>query len=393
MKNLIFIVLSISMLEACTTQDSKPIQKKSTQVETPDSIESEKTPVDPEIDALAMLLGGEQNGDSGMYKRIEQQSFWSEFQTKVNGMWKKTTDKLPVMKSWATKSLSDVNSEGGTLFYPFSGPDFLHADVFFSAYDNIIMVGLEPIGDKPDLLSKSDDTLVPYFEGINQSLNAILGLSFFRTVAMAEDFQGEVDGTLPILLHFMNRRGYEVLYHERLVLLSNGTLSGDLAQATDSSYFANRYYFKEKGTDKTKKLTYFSVNLQNTAYGASPGLSRRKDMTEFLKNENITASYLKSASYLLHRPSFSIVRDIILTESEFILQDDSGIPLNFFQADRWSLTFYGSYTKPISLFASRHQEDLKLIYETKDDRVKDLPFGIGYMYQKGTSNLMKAVRK
>ena len=96
----------------------------------------------------------------------------------------------------------------------------------------------------------------------------------------------------------------------------------------------------------------------------------------------------------MHRPTFSIIRDIILDESEFVLQDDSGIPVKYFDTDKWNLHFYGNFSAPISLFAERQQEDLKEIYLDKQkNKVKPLPFGIGYQYHKGTSNLMKAVKK
>mgnify|MGYP000103131323 CR=1 FL=1 len=64
-----------------------------------------------------------------------------------------------------------------------------------------------------------------------------------------------------------------------------------------------------------------------------------------------------------------------------------------FDSNKWDLTFYGNYAKPISLFSERHQEDLKEVYQKKSSNVQPLPFGIGYQYAKGTSNLMKATKK
>jgi hypothetical protein len=139
--------------------------------------------------------------------------------------------------------------------------------------------------------------------------------------------------------------------------------------------------------------------VQNTAYISrgglvAKGLEERKDLVQYFKNIDIKSTYLKSASYLMHRhESFSIIRDLILEESEFLLQDDSGIPVKYFDQNKWDLTFYGNYSFPISLFAERHQEDLKEIYLKKEQKVKPLPFGIGYQYVKGTSNLMLARKK
>ena len=218
----------------------------------------------------------------------------------------------------------------------------------------------------------------------------------FRTIAMADDLTGEVDGSLPVLMQFMNRTGHEVLYQEQVGVTADGKLSTDLKGMPDSTYVGNRYYFKKEGSDKIRTLTYFAANLQNMPYVSrsglvANGLDQRTDFHAFLKSLDIRATYLKSASYLMHRPTFSKVRNVIIDGSDYVLEDDSGIPIKFFDEDKWDLTFYGNYSFPISLFSERHQPDLKEVYQ--GEGIKELPFGIGYQYKKGTSNLMLAKRK
>ena len=305
---------------------------------------------------------------------------------------------MPTIIEWTSSELADVNTDGGTLFYPFSGADFLHADLFFPDHDNIVMIALEPIGTFPDLMDKSKDTTFQvYMSQLKKSMNAILGLSFFRTIAMADDFKSELDGTLHVLMHFMARTDHTVLFQEKVAIQSNGELTNDLSDVSDSTYIGNRYFFQRNGEDKVRTLTYFAVNIQNVPYVSrgglvAKGLESRTDLVAYFNGINIKSTYLKSASYLMHRPTFSIIRNLILNESEYLLQDDSGIPVQFFDVNKWDLTFYGNYVQPISLFEERLQEDLKEIYLEKEN-VKPLPFGIGYQYRKGTSNLMKATKK
>jgi hypothetical protein len=300
------------------------------------------------------------------------------------------------MKDW---SKAEINQGSGTLFYPFSGPDFLHADAFFPEHENIVMIALEPIGTFPNMVEKSESSKDGiYLNGVRKSLNMILGKSFFRTIAMADDFKGEVDGNLPVLMQFMKRTNHEVMYQEAVAMNPDGTLTTDMSNKSDSTYIGNRYYFKREGSDAVRTLTYFAVNLQNMPYVSrgglvAKGLETRTDLVAFLEGMDMSSTYLKSASYLMHRPTFSIIRNIILDESEFLLQDDSGIPVQFFDVNKWDLTFYGNYSFPISLFAERHQDDLKQVYLNGGGNVKSLPFGIGYQYHKGTSNLMKAEKK
>jgi hypothetical protein len=188
------------------------------------------------------------------------------------------------------------------------------------------------------------------------------------------------------------------LYQEEVALNADGSLTTDMSGISDSTYIGSRYYFQRQGQDQVRTLTYFAVNLQNMPYVSrgglvAKGLETRTDLVKYFNSLDIKSTYLKSASYLMHRPTFSIIRNIILDNSEFVLQDDSGIPIQYFDTDKWNLTFYGNYKFPINLFAERHQEDLKEVYLNGGDNVKSLPFGIGYQYHKGTSNLMKAEKK
>ena len=356
-------------------------------------------PIDAKFNQTAKYLAGYAGEENSPFKSLESRGSFKNYQANIDQLWTKTNQKLPVIKDWTKVELSDINEGGGTLFYPFSGADFLHADLFFPEHDNIVMIALEPIGTLPDLLDKGKDTTLDvYLSRLKKSMNAILGLSFFRTIAMADDFKSELDGTLHVLMHFMARTDHEVMYQERVGILPNGELTTELTSVPDSMYIGNRYYFRKNGDEKVKTLTYFAVNVQNSPYVSrgglvAKGLNTRTDLVNYFKKIDIKSTYLKSASYLMHRPTFSIIRNIILKESEHVLQDDSGIPVQFFNPEEWDLTFYGNYIKPISLFAERHQEDLKEIYELKKYIVKELPFGIGYQYHKGTSNMMRASKK
>ena len=355
-------------------------------------------PEDVKFNDVAQFIAGQEGESSSHLKDLESGQDWKSFQSSLDVLWKKTNNKLPTIREWSKSELSDINTDGGTLFYPFSGADFLHADLFFPDHDNIAMIALEPIGTLPNLNQMADTTRQIYMKRLKKSMHAILGLSFFRTIAMADDFKSELDGTLHVLMHFMARTDHEVMYQEKVAIQANGELTTELTNISDSTYVGNRYYFRRKGEDKVRTLTYFAVNVQNKPYVSrgglvAKGLNTRTDLVAYFKGLDIKSTYLKSASYLMHRPTFSIIRNIILDESEHLLQDDSGIPVQYFDETKWDLTFYGNYHAPISLFEERHQEDLKEIYQKKEKTVKPLPFGIGYQYRKGTSNLMRASKK
>ncbi|MCR9173932.1 MAG: hypothetical protein NXI10_15620 [bacterium] len=395
------LLAGLFLMTACDNSKDTKETDSPTEESTKDTVAVEKPtyPEEARFDDFAKFIAGTEGRESSELKALEATDTWQAYRMNLDNLWLKTNQKLPAIKDWTAKELSDVNTSEGTLFYPFSGADFLHADLFFPEHDNIVMMALEPVGDFADLNEKNKDgTLTAYLNGLKRAMNAILRLSFFRTIAMASDFQSEMDGTLHVLVHFMSRTGHELMYQEKVAIQPDGTLTNDLTSVADSAYVGNRFYFRSAGEEKVKTLTYFAVNVQNTAYHSrgglvAKGLDERKDLVNYLKNIDIKSTYLKSASYLMHRETFSIIRNLILDESEYLLQDDSGIPVRFFDQNKWDLTFYGTYSFPISLFAERHQEDLKEIYVKKEMKVKPLPFGIGYQYRKGTSNLMLARKK
>jgi hypothetical protein len=103
-------------------------------------------------------------------------------------------------------------------------------------------------------------------------------------------------------------------------------------------------------------------------------------------------TYLKAASCLMHKPYFNQVRNLILNNTTAVLQDDSGIPVKFFDEKNWNVSLYGSYNGVINLFKGDEQPELKVMYQDSS-KVKMLPFGTGYKFNKGTSNLQLAIRK
>lgn len=402
MRYTLLLVGSLIFITSCGGDKTKEEESNETQNNSPSdttAIVENTYPSDPKFDAFAKFIAGTEGAADSELQDLENLPEWDSYRNNIDLLWKQTNEKLPIIKEWSNQELSDVNEGGGTLFYPFSGADFLHADLFFPEYDNIVMMALEPVGDFADLNEKKKNgKLSNYLSSLKRAMNAILKLSFFRTIAMADDFQSEMDGTLHVLVHFMSRTNHELLYQEKVAILPDGSLTNDLSSIADSTYIGNRFYFRQNGQEKVKTLTYFAVNIQNTAYHSrgglvEKGLDTRKDLVNYFKKIDIKSTYLKSASYLMHRPTFSIIRDLILDESEFVLQDDSGIPVQYFDLSKWDLTFYGTYSFPISLFAERHQEDLKEVYAEKKMKVKALPFGIGYQYKKGTSNLMLGRKK
>lgn len=277
----------------------------------------------------------------------------------------------------------------GPVFYPFSGPDALYALTMFPQATEFLLMGLEPVGELPDLAAMSDADLAESLVELHRSLRSIKNFSFFRTNDMrAELGKNRFSGVTPILMLFVARHGFTVQGVEPFTLEPEMSL-----RVSDTSGLQNlplqrvpgvRIRFIKPGETKVRTLSYVRADLSNGGLASAP------QTLKWVAGVAPRATYLKAASYLMHNSHFSKVRDFILATTDMVVQDDSGIPLRFFKGESWDSAFYGTYDGPIKLFANRYQEDLRMAYETSSHA---LEVGIGYDYQAKTSNIQRFVRK
>ena len=133
------------------------------------------------------------------------------------------------------------------------------------------------------------------------------------------------------------------------------------------------------GNGPKQTLYYFSTNLADGSF-------ERSGFAAFFAKLGPADSLIKSASYLLHKAGFNSVRKFLLDNSVTILQDDSGIPLGYFNPQKWRLEPFGRYVRPISIFASFYQPGLAELFR----RATPIDFGVGYRWRKNESNLLLA---
>jgi len=110
---------------------------------------------------------------------------------------------LARVRAWAETNLSAPRP---TMFYMFSGPDFLYANAFYPKATTYVLSALEPPGGVPDLTRVPRGSVDAALYNIEHSLSSILNFSFFITKHMKVDLrEGQISGTLPILYVFLAR--------------------------------------------------------------------------------------------------------------------------------------------------------------------------------------------
>ncbi len=328
-------------------------------------------------DAARYLAGIQPSTDSPLAK-YTRDAGWKQHAQYFDTAWKKLDrDQLSKIRTWSAEHLKERR---GTLFYLFSGPDFLYANAFFPNASTYVLAGLEPVGRVPEITERTRLSL----PNLRASLNTALNLTFFITAHMRQQLQhGELAGTLPILYVFIARAGKTI----REVTLVNLDRDGVVQPATQARAPQTEPGVKivfSSGDGPPQTLYYIRTDL-------SDGGVKNSGFLKFSEKLGIGDSFLKSASYLVHTRGFSRVRDFLLEHSQNIVQDDSGIPILAFKPDEWQLNLFGTYVGPIGTFADKYQAKLRQLYQ--QGRPPRLEFGIGYRHRANDSNLLLAVKK
>jgi hypothetical protein len=285
---------------------------------------------------------------------------------------------LSKIRAWANANLAAPKP---TMFYMFSGPDFLYADAFYSNASTYVLSALEPPGSVPDLTRMSRGGIGAALYSVEHSLGSILSFSFFITKKMKADLHaGQLEGTLPLLYVFIARSGKTIRNVSPVALDDKGTAYFSGENPGPNATRGVRIVFAG-GDGAEKTLYYFSTDLSNSGVRSSGFL-------KFCATLAPGNSLIKSASYLLHSGNFTTVRDFILTNSATIVQDDSGIPLTNYGARKWRFFPFGRYAGPIAEFHGRYQESYAELFR----RAQPMDFGIGYRWRTHESNLLLSVR-
>jgi len=395
------LVLVLVVLFGCSNPNAeKKVEIKKDSVEAEIAIAKVDTvkkdavvmiPTNDTLNAMANIMAGIKDS-STLYHFVQASSDFKNFSRTFDKRWSAfDSTRLNNLRKFKENELSKIVKRQTTLFYPFSGPDVLYSQTFFPDADNYVMIGLEPVGSFPTFIEEEKDSLDLYFSKVNTSLNAILKFSFFRTESMSKDLKNEeVDGTLHLLFLFLKRTKNNFCSAKPITVDSLGNIkfasTFEALKKTKTNTRGIEIQFLD-AHQQLKKLHYFSLNA------ADGGLKYNKGFRAYLNNMGTVNTYLKGASYLMHKNYFSMIRHVILNQSQQIIQDDSGIALHYFLEDshQWDFNFYGKYVKPIPMFSAFYQKDLDSLYILKG--AIPIGFGIGYNFKDKSSNMMIASKK
>jgi hypothetical protein len=279
-------------------------------------------------------------------------------------------------------SKANITIHRPTLFYMFSGPDFLYANSFFPDETTYVLSGLEPVGAIPDM-SRIPGAMMPrVLHTLEHSMASLLNLSFFITKHMKTELRASpVSGTLPLLYVFLARSGKTISDVSLVRLAENGDLIAQTKAEPPGAAQGVKITFSSSPGGPAQTLYYFSTNLANNGF-------KKSGFEQFCDRLGEGVGLVKSGSYLLHSGGFSDVRNFLLRKTVAIAQDDTGIPVRYFGPD-WQLRPFGNYLRPIGIFPHAYQPAMVQIFRQSGG----LDFGVGYRWRPQQSNLLLAVKK
>jgi len=370
MKRLIVIsVCLILLLSFCQNEASKKSSDK--KEETSHKKDSVKTTAVDNVlniyNATASVLAG-MKSSAGSLSNYMDSSAWKENANSIDSSWKRLErNRLVKMRTWRDKELSTINKKDKTLFYPFSGPDFLTAYTFFPDVDKYVMLGLEPMGRLPEINKMKGKEAESYVKNFKISLADIFNKSYFITQYMGRDLQNQkVNGTLPIICFFIKRTGNEITDIKYVVKKGNDSVVEVAYDYKDKKNLPFGVHISIVSNGKPKDVYYFRYDVSNGKF---------TDTTLFVKYLNKMqspiATYVKSASYLLHNDFMSNMRKFILIKTDDVVEDDTGIPYRFFtEKNKWNTKIYGEYQRPVKDFKwLDRQKELQAVFDKDSFRL------------------------
>jgi hypothetical protein len=345
------------------------------------------TPINTIIDDLVSFISGIPNDKSECFSKLNSVAKWNHYARELDNMFSHANSfRFKKMKIWADSELIK-NHSITTVFYPFSGPDFLNANIFYPDADQYIMIGMEPIGYLPDICNMPPSSVNSYLNTINNALKDIFKRSYFITSRMNNDLRKtKVNGTVPLLSLFIKRTGHQIVSIQRIGVDSVGEWQIiDSVKNKKNIVPGIKIDFLSKSKGKVQSVFYFRTDISDK------GLAKNKGFKIYLSELPQSYSFLKAASYLMHSDNFKIIRSVIFNISSTILQDDSGIAYKYFDKLKWNIKLYGKYSKPKGEFSYISEPDLRKAYKSSIHR--PLPYSLGYNWGTDHTSLLYAMKK
>ena len=147
-----FIISNLLYVSSCAPRQESldqsayldSLARVDSEVVAPDTLlqvqETELIYKDTLLDNAARFIAGLPQEDSTSFTNLEKDRYWQEYKVSMDTNWNKMyRDRLGKIKGWEESTFSSAINDTLQVFYPFSGPDFLHAYYLYPHAKEYIM--------------------------------------------------------------------------------------------------------------------------------------------------------------------------------------------------------------------------------------------------------------
>jgi hypothetical protein len=319
------------------------------------------------------------------------------------GLWKRAW--FSKAQPWFAAKL-DKSSTPKTVVYPFGGGDVVTMLAVYPDATEYTSLSLEGMGDPRPIEKLGKAKLADNLGKLRKMLAANLGWAWNTTIQLSiesSETGAGIPGILTFALLALDAHGYEPVEARYFELGPDGAttyVTEEMVAAWDArpptppkrkqthalqqGLFNNiEIVFRKKGDPSAPKKTFRHI----AADLSDKGLAAHGGALAFLGKRGEIAAMTKAASYLLWKPEFEKIRQLLLSKMKVMVSDDTGIPPRYAKPAGFTQQVYGTYTGTFFAWA-RGEVEKEMIALWKNPTDKTMPFRFGYYDNRRTSHLM-----
>jgi hypothetical protein len=268
------------------------------------------------------------------------------------------------MTEWAKTEIKFSGT--GTVFYPFSGPDFVTVNQLYPDADRYVMVAMQAAGEPALLAPMSPDRAQHFQTKFLREWKRFAYNAFFITAELEADRYAKSThiGITTILITFALYSGYDVA---ELYPIAYDSASGQFIKAA-APWTSVRLVLKKNG--KTVALDYVSLDLSDQ------NLLVKESMRGWLSHMTQHPMLVKAASHLLQDGNFIVLRDMIVKNAPMVVQDETGVDYAHLKKIG-KVDLFGGFSLPFEQFSPHKQQSLAQAYRQATE-LKPMPFAFSY---------------
>ena len=330
------------------------------------------------VRTAAILLAGQQPV-TGLPPALAQSPRWATFAKEVTVNWARYSQKIAdPMSQWA---LAELPVASDTVFYPFSGPDFVTVHQLFPAAQRYVMMAMQNAERPLDLANLAPELIEPSLSVLTSAWQHFGENGFYVTEYLEKYLYSTRAhiGASTFIVSFLALQGFEIERVVPIQVAADGSLQ-ELAPETPR-WRSVRIQASKQG--KPIVVDYLKIDLSN------PGLQAAPQNLALIGTLTKNPVLFKAASHLPQNVGFNMIANQVLAHSPLIVQDETGLSYStLIRAHQVAL--FGKFVTAHHAFPSYHH-DLAKAFAQRDD-IKPLNFRFGY-FKDGNYALMVASRK